>query len=71
MGEHWALYIHKMDGVIGEALKQCVRTSLQIMLKALHGDETTGPTQILKISATLKDNAVSKQKLNLKLNVSV
>jgi hypothetical protein len=60
MGEHWDLYICKMDGVIGEALKQCVRSSVQIMLDALHGDGTTGPTQILKLSACLKNSAVSR-----------
>jgi hypothetical protein len=48
-----------MDGVIEEALKQCVKASLQVMLEALHGDGTTGPTQILKVSATLKNSAVS------------
>jgi len=61
MGKHWDLYIHKMDGVIGEALKQCVKSSLRIMLDALHGDGTTGPTQILKLSASIKDNAVSRK----------
>jgi hypothetical protein len=60
MGEHWAAYVHKMDGVIGEAFKQCVRSSLRIMLDALHGDGTTGPTQILKLSVSLKNHAVSR-----------
>jgi hypothetical protein len=61
MGKHWDLYIHKMDGVIGEALKQSVRSSLQIMLDALHGDGTTGPTKILKLSASIKNRAVSRK----------
>jgi len=61
MGKHWDLYIGKMDDVIGEALKQCVRSSLQIMLGALHGDGTTGPTQILKLSASVKNCAVSRK----------
>jgi hypothetical protein len=64
MDEHWVWYMHKMDDVIEEALKQCVRASLKIMLEALHGDKTAGPTQILKVSATLKNNTVSKKKLN-------
>ncbi|PNF16790.1 hypothetical protein B7P43_G00884 [Cryptotermes secundus] len=59
MSQHWVHYINKMDGVIEEALKQCVRASLQVMLEALHGDGTTGPTQILKVSATLKNSAIS------------
>lgn len=63
MSQHWVHYINKMDGVIEEALKQCVRASLQVMLEALHGDGTTGPTQILKVSATLKNSAVSKKKI--------
>ena len=50
-----------MDSLIGEALKQCVRSSLRIMLDALHGDGTTGPTQILKLSASLKNHAVSRK----------
>jgi len=61
MGKHWDHYIHKMDGVIGEALKQCVRSSLRIMLDALHGDGTTGPKQILKLSASVKNSAVSRK----------
>jgi hypothetical protein len=61
MGKHWDLYICKMDGVTGEALKQCVRSSLQTMLDALHGNGTTGTTQILKLSASLKDRAVSRK----------
>ena len=61
MGKHWDLYICKMDCVIGEALKQCVRSSLRIMLDALHGDGTTGPTQILKLSASIKNRAVSRK----------
>jgi hypothetical protein len=52
-----------MDGVIEEALKQCVRASLQVMLEALHGDGTTGPAQIVKVSTTLKNNAVSKKEI--------
>jgi hypothetical protein len=54
-----------MDGVVEEALKQCVRASLQIMLEALHGDGIIGPTQILEVSATLANSSVSKNKLNL------
>jgi hypothetical protein len=54
-----------MDGVIEEALKQCVRGSLQIMMEALYKDGTAGPRQILKVSATLKNNTVSKKKLIL------
>jgi len=50
-----------MDGAVGEALKQCVRSSLQIMLDVLHGDGTTGPTQILKLSASIKNSAVSRK----------
>jgi hypothetical protein len=61
MGKHWDLYVHKMDCVIGEALKQCVRSSLRVMLDTLHGDGTTGPTQILKLSASIKDCAVSRK----------
>jgi hypothetical protein len=49
-----------MDGIIEEAIKHSVRESLQIMLQALQGDETTGPTQILKVSTTIKNNSVSK-----------
>jgi hypothetical protein len=63
MSQHWVRYISKIDGVIEEALKQCVRASLQVMLEALHGDGTTGPTQILKVSTTLKSNAVSKKEI--------
>lgn len=54
-----------MDAVIEEALKQCVRGSLQIMLEAVHGDGLAGPRQMLKVSTTFKNNTVSKKKFNL------
>ncbi|KAJ4429794.1 hypothetical protein ANN_21998 [Periplaneta americana] len=55
MGRQWGLYINKMDAVVEEAFKQCVRTSLGIMLEVLHGDGTTGPTQIIKVTAVLEN----------------
>jgi hypothetical protein len=63
MGQHWVLYINKMDGIIEEALKRCVRASLQIMLGALQGDETAGPSQILKVCTKIKNNSVSKTEI--------
>ncbi|KDR09329.1 Dynein heavy chain 2, axonemal [Zootermopsis nevadensis] len=64
-GQRWVSYINKMDAVIEEALKQCVRGSLQIMLEAVHGDGLAGPRQMLKVSTTFKNNTVSKKKFNL------
>jgi hypothetical protein len=65
MDQNWVHYINKVDAVIEEALKQCVRESLQIMFEALHRDRTACPRQILKVSTTLENNTVSKKKLNL------
>lgn len=58
MADEWLAYVHNFDTLMQEALKVCVRNSLQTMFEALHGDGTTTPSPILKLFANLKHNRV-------------
>lgn len=62
MADQWIQYISNFDTLVEEALKVCVKNSLQEMLFALHGDETTGPNPFLKLNASLEQNRVSFNK---------
>ncbi|KAJ9574123.1 hypothetical protein L9F63_008537, partial [Diploptera punctata] len=55
MGTHWALYIHKIDSLVEEAFKLCVRSSLYMMYEILHGDGTSAPSQLIKIHAIMEN----------------
>lgn len=58
MADQWLGYVHNFDILMQEALKVCVRNSLQRMFEALHGDGTTTPSPILKLFANLRYNRV-------------
>lgn len=59
MVDQWVKYIINFDVLVEEALKVCVKNSLQDMFLALHGDDTTGPNPLLKLNAQLLHNRVS------------
>lgn len=58
MVQQWSRYVLRIDALLEEALLHCVRNSLNAMYTVLHGDGTTGPQPLLKMTATLKDNKV-------------
>lgn len=58
MADNWIKYICKFDMLLEEAIRVCVKNSLQNMYEALHGDGTTGPNPILRLEANLKQNRV-------------
>lgn len=60
MADQWLGYVRNFDTLMEEALKVCVRNSLQNMFEAIHGDGTTAPSPILKLFANLKNNRVSQ-----------
>lgn len=59
MADEWVQYVTNFDLLMEEALKICVRNSLQYMFEALHGDGTTPPSPMLKLFANLRSNRVS------------
>lgn len=59
MKTHWLLYVEKMDKVLEEAFRQCVKCSLQSLLDHLVGDGTAGPTPLIAVATFLKNNKVS------------
>lgn len=58
MKTHWLLYVEKMDKVLEEAFRQCVKCSLQSLLDHLVGDGTSGPTPLIAVATFLKNNKV-------------
>ena len=60
MEEHWQKFIVKLDLLLEEALRLCVKFSMQIMLTILHGDGTTGPSPLIKLTTDLSDNKVTR-----------
>ncbi|KAF5292010.1 hypothetical protein FQA39_LY14127 [Lamprigera yunnana] len=59
VAEHWVKFIRNYDNVVEEALRICVKNSMQIMYEALHGDGSTLPSPILKLEANLKHNRIN------------
>merc|ERR1712139_571695 len=51
----WKAYVEKIDKKIEEALKKCVKTSLQELCRALNGDTKTEPSPLFRISGVLED----------------
>merc|ERR1712232_722825 len=51
----WKQYVDKVDKRIEEALKKCVKTSLQDLCRALNGDNKTEPAPLFRINAILDD----------------
>lgn len=65
MVEHWIAYVKKFDQLVEEALKICVKNSLNIMLNTLRGG-TLGPSPLIKLQVTLKDNRVYLKKMGVR-----
>ncbi|KYM82700.1 Dynein heavy chain 2, axonemal [Atta colombica] len=55
----WKDYLMKIDTVIEEAIRLCLKNSLTIMFEALHGIDTTGPSPLLLVQADIIDNKIS------------
>lgn len=58
MANQWIKYINNFDTLVEEALKICCKNSLESVYEAVHGDGTTNPTPLLKLSANLVNNRV-------------
>ncbi|XP_072759448.1 dynein axonemal heavy chain 2 [Anoplolepis gracilipes] len=57
--EEWKDYLIKIDTVIEEAMRLCLKNSLTIMFEALHGADTTGPSLLLLVQAYIIDNKIN------------
>lgn len=57
MVEHWISYVKKFDLLVEEALKVCVKNSLNIMLNALKSG-TISMSPLIKLQITLKNDRV-------------
>ncbi|XP_011862155.1 PREDICTED: dynein heavy chain 2, axonemal [Vollenhovia emeryi] len=55
----WKDYLMKIDTVIEEAIRLCLKNSLTIMFEALHGADTTGPSPLLLMQADIIDNKIN------------
>lgn len=58
MGDTWHKFIMQLDTLLEEALRLCSKFSLQVFLQLLHGDGTTGPSPLMKVTLTLTENKV-------------
>ncbi|XP_023311334.1 dynein heavy chain 2, axonemal [Anoplophora glabripennis] len=58
MANQWIKYINNFDTLMEEALKICCKNSLESVYEAVHGDGTTNPTPLLKLSANLVNNRI-------------
>ncbi|XP_076295130.1 dynein heavy chain 2, axonemal kl-2 [Lasioglossum baleicum] len=56
--QQWKEYLHRIDTVIQEAFRLCLRGSLEAMYDALHGDDTSPPSPFILIHADLIDNKI-------------
>lgn len=59
MSKEWIKYVCNFEKLTEASIRLCVKNSLQRMYEALHGDGTTGPTPLLRLEATLKQNRVN------------
>ncbi|KAG5894356.1 hypothetical protein JTB14_031917 [Gonioctena quinquepunctata] len=58
MANQWVKYINNFDRLMEEALKICCKNSLELMHETLHGDGTTEPNPLIKLTANLTDNRI-------------
>lgn len=58
MVDQWVKYVSNFDVLMEEALRVCVRNSLQVMYEALHGDGSSPPSPVIKLSINLTNNRV-------------
>ncbi|XP_078053365.1 dynein heavy chain 2, axonemal kl-2 [Augochlora pura] len=57
--QQWKDYLNRIDIVIQESLRLCLRGSLETMHVALHGDGTSPPSPLILIHADLVDAKIS------------
>nr|XP_012223058.1 PREDICTED: dynein heavy chain 2, axonemal-like [Linepithema humile] len=57
--EEWRDYLMKIDRIIEEAIRLCLKSSLTIMFEALHGTGMTGPSPLLLVQADIIDNKIT------------
>ncbi|XP_033219684.1 dynein heavy chain 2, axonemal [Belonocnema kinseyi] len=55
----WSIYLMKMDTLLEEAFRLCLKNSMNVMYEALHGDGTTAPSPLLLLEADLLDNKIN------------
>ncbi|KAG7190743.1 hypothetical protein KM043_006815 [Ampulex compressa] len=55
----WKEYLTKIDTLIEEAFRLCLKNSLEIMYKALHGDGTAAPSPLLLVETDLMENKIN------------
>ncbi|KAL6262835.1 hypothetical protein P5V15_005625, partial [Pogonomyrmex californicus] len=55
----WKGYLMKIDILIEEAIRLCLKNSLTIMFEALHGTNTTEPSPLLLTQADIIDNKIN------------
>ncbi|KAL6445588.1 hypothetical protein ACFW04_000847 [Cataglyphis niger] len=55
----WEDYLIKIDTLIEEAIRLCLKNSLTVMFEALHGSDTTGPSPLLLVQADIIDNKIN------------
>lgn len=58
MMDQWVKYVHNFDILMEEALKVCARNSFQVLYEALHGDGSSPPSPVIKLSINLTNNRV-------------
>lgn len=58
MAHEWLEYIRKFDNLVEEALRCCVKNSLQTLFNVLHGDGPLGPSPLLMIDLDLHEDQV-------------
>ncbi|KAL2735253.1 dynein axonemal heavy chain 2 [Vespula squamosa] len=56
--KEWQHYLTQFDLAIQEALKFCLKYSMNVMYEALHGNGTTGPSPLLLVQLELVNNKI-------------
>nr|XP_034179953.1 dynein heavy chain 2, axonemal [Osmia lignaria] len=57
--DEWKVYLNRIDLLISESFRLCLRGSLETMFNALHGDGTTPPSPLILVHVDLIDNKIS------------
>ncbi|GBG32973.1 Dynein heavy chain 2, axonemal [Hondaea fermentalgiana] len=69
----WQRFVSKTDKMLGDALRQAVKRSLQDLARAINGDNKTEPQQLFKVNVVLDSNNVgffpTMMELTQKINI--
>ncbi|XP_012153483.1 dynein heavy chain 2, axonemal kl-2 [Megachile rotundata] len=57
--EEWKNYLNRIDVLISESFRLCIRGSLETLFNALHGDGTTPPSPLILVHIDLVDNKIT------------